>query len=228
MASLNWGLTMSMDALVSTALGIIVSIVLAYVGYRQTIGARQERLRHANEQAVQSAMKILFGGFVGDIAFVLNEFRAAIALEHQVPENSVWSERSLRRIAANRVLNNDVLAHNEKVQTIARALMLDGDGKPKYATDLSDELASIAKTERVFRRQEAALWLTLTALASVVVAIVSTFLIPTEPLNAEERTSGEPFVVGLTLLLGLIAVVAAAFTAFRRATRIRVFHSEVG
>lgn len=44
-----------MDAYIQTAIGIVVSILLFLLGYRQTIGARKERIRAANK-AVQRAL----------------------------------------------------------------------------------------------------------------------------------------------------------------------------
>lgn len=103
-----------------TWVSIAVSVVLAFVGYRQTIGARQERIRKANGEVDA----VLFKRAVSDgLVLTAPELDALLvtkAHDNRVSTRTLLSLEVFRKLLLGRVLESDLIGVPERQQLVAK------------------------------------------------------------------------------------------------------------
>lgn len=101
-----------MDGYLQTGLGILVSLILFVVGYRQTIGARKERAKNANSSVHRAIMRRMV---LEDYAPVYNDVTRLIegkAREFQVSLNLLFSEEQILNSLYTEVFDSDLKKPN--------------------------------------------------------------------------------------------------------------------
>ncbi len=104
-----------MDAYLQTALGIFVSVILFLVGYKQTIGARKERVQAANKAVHRALLRRMvledYKPRVKDIGRVLD----GKAREFQVSVGDLVSEEQVLTQLFTEIFDNDFIAPAQRV-----------------------------------------------------------------------------------------------------------------
>jgi len=105
-----------MDGYLQTGLGILVSLVLFVVGYRQTIGARKERAKNANSSVHRAIMRRMV---LEDYAPVYNDVTRLIegkAREFQVSLNLLFSEEQILNSLYTEVFDSDLISPTQRIE----------------------------------------------------------------------------------------------------------------
>jgi hypothetical protein len=134
-----------MDGYLQTALGILVSIVLFLLGYRQTVGAKKERVRLANASVHKALLKRIvlenYSPTFQDISRVLE----GKAREFRVPQNNLMSEEQMLNSLFTEVFDNDLIAPPQRVEIESK---LNSVFKEIESTD-RDEMVSFEQQTEV-------------------------------------------------------------------------------
>jgi hypothetical protein len=125
-----------MDGYLQTALGILVSLILFVVGYRQTIGARKERAKNANGSVHRAIMRRMV---LEDYAPVYSDITRLIegkAREFQVSLNLLFSEEQILNSLYTEVFDSDLISPSQRVEIEKRlgACFVKLDSEPSKAT----------------------------------------------------------------------------------------------
>lgn len=104
-----------MDAYIQTALGIVISVVLFLIGYKQTIGARKERVQAANKAVHRALLRRM----------VLEDYKPRIkdigrmiegkAREFNVSVGDLVSEEQVLTQLFTEVFDNDFIAPTQRI-----------------------------------------------------------------------------------------------------------------
>lgn len=109
-----------MDAYIQTALGILVSLVLFFVTYRQTIGAKKERAKNANHALQRAVMRRMVLEEYSPNFRDLNKLIEGKAREFQVSVNDLLSEEQILNSLFTEVFDSDLISPTQRVQIEAR------------------------------------------------------------------------------------------------------------
>jgi len=105
-----------MDGYLQTGLGILVSLILFVVGYRQTIGARKERAKKANSSVHRAIMRRMV---LEDYAPIYSDVTRLIegkAREFQVSLNLLFSEEQILNSLYTEVFDSDLISPSQRVE----------------------------------------------------------------------------------------------------------------
>ncbi|PSF11700.1 hypothetical protein [Marinobacter shengliensis] len=109
-----------MDGYIQTALGIIVSLVLFVIGYRQTIGAKKERSKNANSSIMRTIMRRMvledYSPIYKDIARLVE----GKAREFQVSPNDLLSEEQILNSLYTEVFDSDLISPSQRIEIESR------------------------------------------------------------------------------------------------------------
>lgn len=109
-----------MDAYIQTGLGILVSLVLFFVTYRQTIGAKKERAKNANHALQRAVMRRMVLEEYSPNFKDLNKLIEGKAREFQVSLNDLLSEEQILNSLFTEVFDSDLISPTQRVQIEAR------------------------------------------------------------------------------------------------------------
>src|SRR5438874_4364877 len=105
-----------MDVYVQTGLGILVSVVLFLFGYRQTIGARKERVRASNNSVHRALVRRMvlenYQPRFNDISRILE----GKARDFQVSADDLYSEEQVLNQLFTEVFDNDLIAPSQRME----------------------------------------------------------------------------------------------------------------
>lgn len=105
-----------MDAYLSTGLGILVSIILFLFAYHQTIGAKRERAKNANQDIHRSFMqRMIFEEYTPKIKD-LTKIVEGKAREFQVSINDLLSEEQILNALFTEVFDSDLISPSQRVE----------------------------------------------------------------------------------------------------------------
>lgn len=100
--------------------GIIVSVSLFLVGYRQTIGAKKERVTSANSEIEKILVRrIVLDSYALQLADV-SRLREAKALDFRTRSSDLLSEEQLLTIVFTRILETDFLPQDKRDEILTR------------------------------------------------------------------------------------------------------------
>ncbi|WP_394557440.1 hypothetical protein [Priestia aryabhattai] len=103
-----------MDGYIQTAIGVIVSIIIYLLSYRQTIGAKQERIQSSNKEIE----KILIRRIVNDnYNLSLADIRRLLegkARDFKVKVNDLYKEEQMLNSLYTRVIETDFITKEQR------------------------------------------------------------------------------------------------------------------
>lgn len=116
-----------MDGYIQTGLGIIVSLLLFIIGYRQTIGASKERINIANKMVEQILLKrIVLEDYelkTTDLSILLE----SISREQRVKVSSLYSEPQILNTLFMKIFDNDFIPVERRNLYLSKVnLLIDG------------------------------------------------------------------------------------------------------
>ncbi len=125
-----------MDGYLQTGIGIAVSILLFWLSYRQTIGAKKERTKNANKSLHRAVMRrMVLEGYnpkYKDISRIIE----GKAREFNTSNNDMLSEEQVLNSIFTEVFDSDLISPDQRVEIEARldALFSTLEGKPSIPT----------------------------------------------------------------------------------------------
>ena len=109
-----------MDPYFQTFLGVAVSVGLFLIGYRQTLGARKERIRTANTDIEKTLLKRLaLESYIPSVSDVTRLIDGK-ARDYRVRTRDLLSETQTLNTLFTRVIESDFIGHEQREQILKR------------------------------------------------------------------------------------------------------------
>lgn len=105
-----------MDGYIQTALGIMVSLVLFVIGYRQTIGAKKERSKNANNSIMRTIMRRMVLEDYSPTYKDIGRLVEGKAREFQVSSNDIFSEEQILNSLYTEVFDSDLISPSQRIE----------------------------------------------------------------------------------------------------------------
>lgn len=109
-----------MEQYLQTAIGIFVSVFLFILGYRQTIGARKERVKSCNEKLIETILRrIILEKYTpkkGDVKRLIE----GKARDYKVKQKDLLSEDQILNTIYTRIFENDLISQQQRDENIER------------------------------------------------------------------------------------------------------------
>jgi len=105
-----------MDGYLQTGIGILVSLILFVIGYRQTIGAKKERSKNANQSIHRAIMRRMV---LEDYAPVYADITRIIegkARDFHVSQNDLRSEEQVLNSLYTEVFDSDLISPTQRIE----------------------------------------------------------------------------------------------------------------
>ncbi len=129
-----------MDTLVQILIGVAVSVGLFLIGYRQTIGARRERV-HAANSVIESILlrRIVLESYTPSLEDV-SRFVEGKARDHRVRPPDLWSEPQILDTIVTRIIESDFITREQRNEILRRLspLIVAAEEKPIEAFDMME------------------------------------------------------------------------------------------
>lgn len=186
-------------------LGIVVSITLFLIGYRQTVGAKRERITAANNDIEKILLRrIVIENYTPNITDISRLIEGK-ARDFKVKINDLYSEEEFLNILFTRILETDFLNQDQRDQIYHRIypVLIDVESKPIEES----EIVSL-KDERKAVAIKSFISVFLAILASIIGGLVS--LIPElKNINSKEIlfSSTTLWIVGVSFSILIIIIV---------------------
>jgi hypothetical protein len=177
--------------------GLVTSLVTFWLGYRQTVGARRERVRAANAEIEQLALKRMILEDWRPSYEEVTRFIAGVGASMDVSAAGLRKPEDLGNLLMARALQNDLISQDKRKAILESALPItrpsdDDEGAP----------AGTAGDNRNRRTVVVNLVLVLLAVAMG----VAVNLIPNLRSQDFNLWDTLPFVIGATALVGTLAI----------------------
>ena len=109
-----------MEVDIQTLLGIVASVFLFLLSYRQTIGAKKERVRIANNEIQQTIVKrIILESYTPNVAD-LSKLIYGKANDYRVKANDLMSITQILNTVFTRIIESDLIASDQRVKILER------------------------------------------------------------------------------------------------------------
>ena len=206
-----------MEGYLQTGLGILVSLVLFIIGYRQTIGAKKERSKNANISIVRTMMRRMV---LEDYAPVYKDIARIIegkAREFQVSSTDLLSEEQILNSLYTEVFDSDLISPSQRIEIEKRLnITFEQVEREPIKTTLS-EFQQIKREKKSKKESLIAMILSTSILGTLTSSLYSFY----------ETKSFEPDSLFSTIgvLVGSIAVLTALIT-YRKSKEVDVIHSK--
>jgi len=109
-----------MEAYVQTVVGVIISVVLFLIGYRQTVGARRERVRTANVDIERILLRRIVLESYTPTVEEISRLIDGKARDYRVNATEMLSESQLLNTLFTRILESDFLTPQQRAEVAAR------------------------------------------------------------------------------------------------------------
>ncbi|WP_298884737.1 restriction endonuclease [uncultured Polaribacter sp.] len=109
-----------METYIQTGLGIIVSVLLFLVGYRQTIGARKERIKASNEKMLETILRRVI---LEKYEPKRNDIKRLIegkARDYKVKQKDLLNVDQILNTIYTRIFENDLISPEQRAENIER------------------------------------------------------------------------------------------------------------
>jgi len=153
-----------MEQYIQTALGILVSVLLFIVGYRQTIGARKERVRACNEKIIETILRRLILEKYTPKKEDIKKLIEGKARDYKVKQKDLLSEDQILNTLYTRIFENDLISQEQRDNNIERLSALFIIDKKEVKQDLEVSLETIYRKKKFVN------------LLSLIMAIVSSII----------------------------------------------------
>lgn len=206
-----------MEGYLQTGLGIIVSLILFVIGYRQTIGAKKERAKNANSSITRAIMKRMvlenYSPIYKDITRVIE----GKAREFKVSVGDLLAEEQVLNSLFTEVFDSDLISPSQRVDIEDRinAVLNETEKEPIKAT-ISDFRQY--KAEKESRKES----LTAMVLSASLLGTLFTFMYSfyqTETIETDFLFSA------LIVLVGSVAIITA-LTTYRKSIEVETVSSK--
>jgi hypothetical protein len=205
-----------MDGYLQTGIGILVSLILFIIGYRQTIGAKKERAKNANLSIHRAIMRRMV---LEDYAPVYSDVGRIVegkAREFLVSQNDLLSEEQVLNSLYTEVFDSDLISSVQRVEIEQRLVSCFEKIEKEPSKPSFEEFQQLNSERRKMKDNLAAMVIStsiLGAMASVLFKFIETKTIQVEWLFS-----------GLGVLVASIAILTS-LTIYRKNKEIEVVPS---
>lgn len=159
-----------MDTYLQTGIGILVSVLLFLVGYRQTIGARKERIKTANEKLLETILRRIILENYSPKKDEISRLIEGKARDYKVKHKDLLSVDQILNTIYTRIFENDLISQDQREENIERLSLLFIVEKREFKQDIEQSFEkSKYKNRNVFN--------SLVVLLGLVSSIIGAFLV---------------------------------------------------
>jgi len=194
-----------MEQYIQTALGILVSVILFILGYRQTIGARKERVKACNEKLIETILRRIILEKYTPKKEDIKRLIEGKARDYKVKQKDLLSEDQILNTIYTRIFENDLISQEQRDENIERLSELFIIDKK---TDSQDLESNFAKSKGRSKKYVNVL--------SLLIAIIST-LIGVSIVSIDKLKNLDSFLNSniLVTLLGSITGILTVYLFYR-------------
>lgn len=109
-----------METYIQTGLGIVVSVLLFLLGYRQTVGARKERIKSANEKIIDTILKRIILESYTPQKKDIKRLIEGKARDYKVKIKDLLSIDQIFNTLYTRIFENDLISKDEREANLER------------------------------------------------------------------------------------------------------------
>jgi hypothetical protein len=195
-----------MEQYLQTALGIFVSLFLFIIGYRQTIGARKERVRACNEKLIETILRrIILEKYIpkkDDIKRLIE----GKARDYKVKQKDLLTEDQILNTIYTKIFENDLISQEQRDENIERLTELFVVDKKHIIQDLDSSFTNEKdKSRRNFIN-------IVTFLLAIISTTIGAFVVSFESFASFDKLLNSSI---LYTILGSLASIIAVYTFLR-------------
>lgn len=131
-----------MEQYIQTAIGIFVSVFLFILGYRQTIGARKERVKACNEKLIETILRRIILEKYTPKKEDVKRLIEGKARDYKVKQKDLLSEDQILNTIYTRIFENDLISQGQRDENIERLTALFVIDKKQIVQDLDNNFIS--------------------------------------------------------------------------------------
>jgi len=186
-----------MDGYLQTFIGIGVSVFLFILGYRQTYGARKERMKAANADIQNTLLKrIILEGF-NPTKEAIKRIIEGKARDYRVQMKDLLSTEQIANSIYTKIFESDLITKEQREENLEKLTPLFETADKPRTTERELELATDSKTKRY--------WLMLSM--GILTSLIGTFVVSfNEIVNLDSKYV---LTVIVPVLLGSLSVILA-------------------
>lgn len=194
-----------MEQYLQTAIGIFVSVFLFILGYRQTIGARKERVKACNEKLIETILRRIILEKYTPKKDDVKRLIEGKARDYKVKQKDLLSEDQILNTIYTRIFENDLISQEQRDENIERLSALFVVDKKQINQDLDISLLNNKDRTRKFLN-------TITILWAFISTTVGVLVVSFDSIFSVEKIFDTNILV---TVLGSIAAIIAVYTFLR-------------
>lgn len=109
-----------MDNYLLSFLGIAISIILFFIGYQQTLGAKKERIKSANSEVEKIMIRRIVLESYTPKLIDISRIIEGKARDLRVKIGDLFSESQMLNCIYTRILETDLIAHDQRAEILSR------------------------------------------------------------------------------------------------------------
>lgn len=194
-----------MEQYLQTAIGIFVSVFLFILGYRQTIGARKERVKSCNEKLIETILRRIILEKYTPKKDDVKRLIEGKARDYKVKQKDLLSEDQILNTIYTRIFENDLISQEQRDENIERLSALFVVDKKQINQDLDISFLNNKDRTRKFIN-------TITILLAFISTTVGVLVVSFDSIFSVEKIFDTNILV---TVLGSIAAIIAVYTFLR-------------
>jgi len=199
-----------MEVYILAVSGVVVSVLLYILGYRQTIGARKERIRAANSEIEKALLKRIVLESYRPLVQEISRLIEAKAREHNLRTSDLYSESQVLNTIFTRIIETDFI-NSEKRNEMFELLA------PVFAQAEEKSLEETTVVQLTSERQREKVRSILPFLMAVIASLLGAFI--TFSYSLLELRGFMISVVLITVVASFIVIVFISFIYRLRESR---------
>jgi HJR/Mrr/RecB family endonuclease len=186
-----------MNTFLQTGLSIVVSVFLFVIGYRQTVGAKKERIKTANEKLIEIILRRLILEKYTPTKSDIRKIIEGKSKEFRVKPSDLFSAEQILSIVYTRVFESDLITQTQREETLERLIYLFEEEQK----DVSEELEILPESRKT------RLYYYIAALG-LVSSVIGVFLSSFDKIANFDTNHPEIYdIIGMSLLGSMIFIV---------------------
>lgn len=194
-----------MEQYLQTAIGIFVSVFLFILGYRQTIGARKERVKACNEKLIETILRRIILEKYTPKKDDVKRLIEGKARDYKVKQKDLLSEDQILNTIYTRIFENDLISQEQRDENIERLSALFVVDKKQINQDLDISFLNNKDRTRKFIN-------TITILLAFISTTVGVLVVSFDSIFSVDKIFDTNILV---TVLGSIAAIIAVYTFLR-------------
>lgn len=118
-----------MDQYFQTGLGILVSLVLFLIGYKQTIGAKKERIKTADKILVDTLLKRIILEEYSPLISDIERLKQGLAQDYKIDSSDLLPFDIIYSLLFTRIFENDLISKEQRDKNLDRLMVAYNNNK---------------------------------------------------------------------------------------------------